>query len=187
MSRRRKLLVLPLVTATLALAFYGTMNWAARFETDRSGTSPSARNSIQHAFAAAETYAALRIVYVPDAWAVSLAVNLGLLNEHAEAWFKWPRDTTREVYKDLHNNMIGIIAAQTAMHCARTPNARLRLIGQLAANQTLIWKSGDARVPDLPQPLQLQLATARFTADRPEIERTAREVTARLLAPGCER
>lgn len=57
---RRRLIALTLTLGMCALVFYGGMDWAARFETDRNAFSPSARNSIQHAFVAAETYATLR-------------------------------------------------------------------------------------------------------------------------------
>lgn len=70
---------------------------------------PSYRNALKHAAAAAGFYAMLRTVGFSRLIAEKTVVELGYLNERAELVFKrGKRDTTAEIIKDLHNNMVGI-------------------------------------------------------------------------------
>ena len=114
----------------------------------------------------------------PDT-ATEWIVHLALINEWVEAWFKWPRDTTAEVYKDLRNGVAGIAALRANEKCVRlgSPDKRLRLIGKLASARILLWSNADSRIPPLPVGHDVSAAVAMFKSDRPAIEHEAsREV-----------
>jgi hypothetical protein len=164
-----------IVLVAAAAVFYGSMNWAARHEADRRGLPSGARNSIQHAYAAVETYVALRRIGLSHPRAVHGTVWLGYLNEWAEAIFKWPGDSTAEVYKDLHNNLLGAIGGHVAEVCRGSFgsfNERLSGIGAMAERRQLAWRQTDSRVPPFTGPLNVGQAIARHEADQQAIANT---------------
>lgn len=171
----RPVAVLFLVGSVAAVLFYIAASEAARLESNRSGLPPAARNGIKHAYAAAEIYAWLRSVGVAPDTATEWIVQLALINEWGEAWFKWPRDTTAEVYKDLRNGVLGIAALRANEKCAGlgSPDKRLRLIGKLASARTLLWSDADGRIPPMPVGHDVTAAVAMFKSDRTAIEREA--------------
>lgn len=157
-------------------AFYGLMMTLAHRETFRAGLPGVARNSILHAYAGAETYWWLRRAGLNGPFAERVTIKLGYLNEWAEAIVKWPRDTTREAYKDLQNNFIGVVAMRSFENCSamRVAVHRRSLISTLAANRAILWRSDDPRVPEsLPKPLDVRLAVQQFKMDRKSIEQSA--------------
>ena len=103
-----------LIGSVAAILFYAGTSEAARLEANRLGLPPAARNGIKHAYAAAEIYARLRSAGIGPETATEWTVHLAVINEWVEAWLKWRRDTTAEVYKDLRNGVVGI-AAQNQM------------------------------------------------------------------------
>ncbi|MFM9939130.1 MAG: hypothetical protein ACKVP7_06505 [Hyphomicrobiaceae bacterium] len=165
-------MLLTVFVATPVAAFYVTMSTMARHETRRHGLPGHVSNGIQHAYAGAETYWWLRQFGLPASASEKTVLRLGYLNEWVEALLFVRRpDTTRELYKDLQNNFIGILAAQAVETC-RTRQAsseRLALIGQLAQERLVLWLSDDARVPGLPQPLNVRLAISHFKANQASI------------------
>jgi hypothetical protein len=171
----RPVAVLLLVGSVAAILFYVTASEAARLEANRSGLPAAARNGIKHAYAAAEIYAWLRSVGVAPDTATEWIVHLALVTEWGEAWFKWPRDTTAEVYKDLRNGVLGIAALRANEKCAGlgSPDKRLRLIGKLASAQTLLWSDADRRIPPMPVGHDVTAAVAMFRGDRTAIEHEA--------------
>ena len=172
-SALRLVAVLVLVGSVAVVLFYTGASEAARLEANRSGLPRAARNGIKHAYAAAEIYAWLRSVGVGPDTATEWIVHLALINEWVEAWFKWPRDTTAEVYKDLHNGVVGIAALRANEKCGGSPNKRLRLVGKLASAQTLLWSNSDSRIPPMPVGHDVSTAVAMFKSNRTAIEREA--------------
>jgi|EndMetStandDraft_5_1072996.scaffolds.fasta_scaffold138154_2 hypothetical protein len=179
----RPVAVLLLVGSVAVMFFYIAASEAARLESNRSGLPPAARNGIKHAYAAAETFAWLRSIGVGPDTATEWIVHLALINEWVEAWFKWPRDTTAEVYKDLRNGVLGIAALRANEKCAGlgSPDKRLRLIGKLASARTLLWSEADLRIPPMPVGHDVSAAIAMFKSDRAAIEHEALS-TVRILA-----
>ena len=178
-SALRLVAVLFLVGSVAAILFYTAASEAARLEANRLGL-PAARNAIKHAYAAAEIYAWLRSVGVGADTATEWIVHLALINERVEAWSKWRRDTTAEVYKDLRNSVLGIAALRANEKCAGlgSPDKRLRLIGTLASARTLLWSNADSRIPPMPFGNDVSAAVAMFRSDRTAIEH---EVSRKVL------
>jgi hypothetical protein len=168
----RLVAVLFLVGSVAAILFYTAASEAARLEANRSSLPAAARNGIKHAYAAAEIYAWMRSVGVEPDTATEWIVHLALVNERVEAWFKWRRDTTAEVYKDLRNSVLGIAALRANEKCAGlgSPDKRLRLIGKLASARTLLWSNADSRIPTMPVGNDVSAAVAIFRSDRTAIE-----------------
>jgi hypothetical protein len=164
-----------LVGSAAALLFYTAASQASRLEAKRSGLPNAARNGIKHAYAAAEGYAWLRFVGIAPDTATEWIVHLAFINEWVEAWFKWPRDTTAEVYKDLRNGLLGIAALKTNEKCAGlgSPDKRLLLIGKLASARILLWSNADSRIPPMPVGHDVSAAVAMFKSDRTAIEHEA--------------
>lgn len=176
MTLQRRILVLlgllTLLFGSLTAAFYGGMTWAARQEAERRGLPSEARNSIQHAFAAMEIYALFRRIGLSRHRSAHGTIWLGYLNERAEATFKWRRDSTAEVYKDLHNNLLGMIGGRVAEACRGSLgsiNSRIAAVGEMAARRQLAWRQTDPRVPQFSGPADFGLAVARHEADQTAI------------------
>lgn len=93
-------------------AFYRWFDAAAERMTEKAALQASMANGIKHAYAAGEMYALMRAVGFGAATSETIVMGLGELNEYAERLMKRPPDTTEEVAKDLHNNYVGIVAAQ---------------------------------------------------------------------------
>lgn len=153
-------------------AFYGIMKWAAHHELDRAHLPRAAFNSVQHAYAAAETYAWLRFSGLSPDTSQSWAIRLGVMNEWFENGWRHIDDDTAEIYKDLANNLAGITASRWLEPCGFTrPRTRLRLIGRLAATDAFLRTSRDKRIPVLPLEPDVTAAIAGYEQDAAEISR----------------
>lgn len=158
-------------TATV-LIFYAYTERVATQEAARLGV-PYSRNSIRHAYAAALAYDLARTIGLPPARAEKLVLKLGYLNEYAEHYFKRRQDPTREVYKDLFNNLGGLEAARWAERCPAASGRQL--VSLLAARQTLRYVHEDARIPSLPSGADLRMAISRFRSDKSQIAATVHD------------
>lgn len=129
-------------------------------------------NSLKHGLAAAELYATLRPVLGSD-YAADLTIVIGEMVEVIEQHTKHETDVAREVYKDLHNNLYGVVAARW-MEGAGGSNdrqSRLRLVGWLAETDALADWAEDKRVPEsLPWTPDIDAALAAADTDRPRLE-----------------
>jgi hypothetical protein len=153
-----------------ALAFYGNAGWWSLAESKRLGLS-GARNSIQHAYAAAQAYGWLRTVGLSRDNATDAVIQLGYLNEWFENDVQSRDDSTAEIYKDLNNNMSGIVAAQWLENCeTRQSGGELQVTGALAQAKSLFYKPTDTRIPKLPDEPDVSVAIAQFKLDRATIE-----------------
>jgi hypothetical protein len=157
------------VPLVLAVTFFVSMQMLARDQATRLGL-PGSKNSIQHAYAAAETYAWLRMVGFGSGTATEAVVRLGYLNEYFENGIRSRDDSTAEIYKDLNNNLSGIIAAAWLEQCPDQPPAsRLETIGELAKTKAIFYFANDKRIPKLPAAPDLNAAITTFETDRAEI------------------
>lgn len=173
-------LVLAGATA-IVLGFYSHTGQVATAEASKLGLRYS-RNSIRHAYAAVRAYNLARVIGLPPARAEKLVLKLGYLNEYAEHYFKRRQDPTREIYKDLFNNLGGLKAARWAEQC---PSVTGRdLVFRLASMKTLRYTYEDARIPSLPAGADLTSAIGRFRQDKDEIARTV-EQSLITLTPEC--
>ena len=145
-----------------------------------------ASNSIRHAYAAGEAYAALRAVGLPEDTAEHAVTEFGIVNEWIKRYFKTRPDSTAKVYKDLFNNLSGIATARWLEKCetAEEPPPLLQIITSLAAKSSVIILENDARIPSLPKGSVVSAAIRQFRIDRDKI---ASGVTNDLnkSRPGC--
>jgi hypothetical protein len=112
------------------------------------------RNALLHSIAGAETYTAFRRIGFGRERALRTAEFLGYCNEWLEHWTK-RMDVTAEVYKDLHNNLYGVVVAQwlkEAGHANSSANRRA----------VLAWLVKQRRLPWWPQDMDSGLSTERF-------------------------
>jgi hypothetical protein len=106
------------VTVLLAVAvppafFYGWFELQSRLVADRHALDSGYANALKHAEAAATLYSWLRFVGVPDTASEQIVIRLGVVNEYVELYVKRGRkDTTLEMMRDLHSNMVGISVAR---------------------------------------------------------------------------
>jgi hypothetical protein len=150
-------------------------------EIARRGLTEADHNSLKHALAASELYAHLQPVLGADN-AADLTVLIGELVERLEQYTKHETDVAREVYKDLRNNLYGVIAARWMEDAGGSDDyqSRLRLIGWLAETDALADWAEDKRVPDtLPWTPDIDAAVAAADADRSRLEQ---EFRAHLMA-----
>lgn len=188
---RRALIAAGVTIAAVA----GTIAWAyddwkarAAVETRRLGLPAYAANGLRHSLAAADTYAVLRLTGLSSARAANVTEKLGVLNEYKEYYFRpvRRRDPTREIYKDLHNNVVGILSAEKLEGEGRLSSADpVAFLGQMTANNVVLRHFSDARVPDFPdggrpEASNLALALDRFRRER----RGMREAIPIALAGG---
>lgn len=84
---------------------------------------------------------------------------------------KSPRrvDPTPEVYKDVRNNMAGIVATRwiDARFGRVAPAERLRLTGWLSSRGEILPLRTDSRIPAFPAGFEPELAIARFEQEKP--------------------
>lgn len=105
-----RLAVLLAIAGACTGAFYGGFAHVARQMVQEARLPAGHANAVKHAYAAAQTYRAIRLLGVPEASARALVIWLGEQNEWMESVVR-PNDTTLEMLKDLCNNRIGITAA----------------------------------------------------------------------------
>jgi hypothetical protein len=170
---RPLLLVLALVALPLlfALLSYSAFAHAASYEIRRSGLSPDDHNAIKHAYASAEIYSAMRPLLGHETSA-GATLWLGEANERIERYVKHQPDFSQESYKDMRNNLTGVVAADWLYQRAgwTWPGTRLKLVGLLARDGILVPESTDPRLADIPNIFSAELAirlmrndTARLT------------------------
>lgn len=93
--------------------FYGWFEVQSRVTANRHALDAGYTNALKHAEAAAALYSALRFVGISTGVSERVVVRLGIINEHAETYVKRGRkDSTLEMMRDLHNNMVGIAVAK---------------------------------------------------------------------------
>lgn len=171
-------LSLPVV---LILGFYLYAAHAADGVVERQGLALEADNAVKHAYAAAETYATLRIALGSEN-AAALTEWLGKANERAERWVKHSVDWSPEAYKDMRNNLAGIAAARWLYdeHGWTRPSTRQALVGLLSREGVLAHLDSDPRIPDLPLRPDTNAALAAIARDEAGLRREfADEVEAR--------
>jgi hypothetical protein len=165
------LLALAVLFGLFSAPFY-IFSKVADQEIARRGLSEAEHNSLKHGFAAAELYARLRPVFGQDN-AADLTVWTGELIERLEQHLNHDRDVARESYKDLHNNLYGVVAARwmEASSGSTDMKVRLKLLGWLAETHGLADWAEDKRIPQsLPWTPDVDAAIARARADRPRLE-----------------
>src|SRR5262245_281484 len=92
-------------------AFYGWSELQSHL--DRHALDAGYANALKHAEAAAALYSTLRWVGVPAQASQQVVVGFGIINEYVELYVKRGRkDTTLEMMRDLHSNMVGISVAR---------------------------------------------------------------------------
>jgi hypothetical protein len=107
-------------------AFYGWFEHQSRTITDRHALDKGYTNALKHAEAAAVLYSMFRFTGLSDRIAGRIVVRLGIINEYVETYVKrGGKDTTLEMMRDLHSNMVGITVARWR-DSATAPDRRSR-------------------------------------------------------------
>lgn len=161
-------LILLSVPIALVLAFYLYAAGAAERVVVQHGLPAEADNAVKHAYAAAETYTLLRPLIGREN-AGDLTDWFGRLNEHAEPFVKHSVDWATEAYKDMRNNLAGIVAAEwlyDELGWTR-PSRRLHLVGLIAREGLLTNLDSDLRIPSLPHWPDGEAAMAAIMRDGP--------------------
>jgi hypothetical protein len=175
MAARNRYRLLAAAIAAFAVTvagFYAFTRAMSSHEAVARGMSPGSRNAIQHGYGAAELYGAGRWLAVPKRPLRLFVELLGHVNEWTEHTFKSRKDESEEVYKDLHNNLVGLVAVQwLEKRHGRwfSPAQRRTLIGWLAEREHLIYASSDSRIPRFDSGIALAPALARYRGDRSSI------------------
>lgn len=113
-------LILPPVT------FYGWFEFQSRITAERNALEAGFANAVKHAEAASALYSMLRFVGVNTRASERIVVRLGIMNEYVEIYVKrGSKDTTLEMMRDLHSNMVGIVVARSR-DSATAPDRRNR-------------------------------------------------------------
>jgi hypothetical protein len=113
-------LVLPPVTC------YGWFEFQSRVTADRNALDSGYANALKHAEAASTLYSMLRFAGVSARASERVVIRLGIINEYIEMYVKRGRkDSTLEMMRDLHSNMVGISVARWR-DSATAPDRRSR-------------------------------------------------------------
>lgn len=155
----------------LFLAFLGAVAGNAVFEqyafeeATRRHLPKDARNSIKHAYAAGQLYRLLQGSGLPPENTLTLVLFLGEVNEVAEQIVKFSpkEDSAQEIFKDMHNNLAGALAAQKKTNL-------LSLIGRLAKDRILLITPQVHRANTEASLTKLKTAREKFRNNRREIE-----------------
>ncbi len=160
------------VTTIVVVVFYSATRWQSRTVVAESALAAGAINSIQHSLGAAHLYALFYPSGVkPRLLGAGIEV-LGHVNEWVEHAFKPNKDATEEVYKDLHNNLVGLTTARwLAERYGWHISARQRraVIADLAKSRELAYFHSDRLVPEFGTGNATGPAMARYRADRKAI------------------
>jgi len=93
--------------------FYAWFELQSRLTTDREALDAGYANALKHADAAAALYSTLRLAGVSAPSSERIVVGLGVVNEYVELYVKrGSKDSTLEMMRDLHSNMVGISVAR---------------------------------------------------------------------------
>jgi hypothetical protein len=142
------------MTVSLVLAWYSAMALARDRAMQVHDVPRGGRNALLHSIAGAETYTAFRRIGFGRERALRSAEFLGYCNEWMEHWTK-RMDVTAEVYKDLHNNLYGVVAAQWLREAGYADTGANR-------RAVLAWLVKQRHMPWWPQDMDNGLSTQRF-------------------------
>ena len=158
-------------------AFYGWFELQSRLRRDREALDAGYANALKHAEAAAALYSTLRFAGVSTRVSERTVIGLGIVNEYAELYVKRGRkDTTLEMMRDLHSNMVGISVARwrdsdaRSDHRSRTEQlVALVRAGVLLRSEDEVSLSSD-EMPHAKQSADLDWAISWFERNRVTIE-----------------
>ena len=114
-SRQRVVFATAVLLAVVVppAVFYAWFELQSRLTTDREALDAGYANALKHADAAAALYSTLRLAGVSAPSSERIVVGLGVVNEYVELYVKrGSKDSTLEMMRDLHSNMVGISVAR---------------------------------------------------------------------------
>ena len=137
-------------------------------------------NALKHAEAAATLYSWLRFVGIREQASEQIVVRLGIVNEYVELYVKRGRkDTTLEMMRDLHSNMVGITVARwRESPAAPDYRSRSERLVALAKSGVLLRSEDDVGLspeekPRAKQSADLDWATSWLERNKVAIEQQA--------------
>jgi hypothetical protein len=162
------------------VVFYGWFELQSRATADRNALDPGFANALKHAEAAAAVYSMLRFVGFGAETSGRSVIKLGLINERVETYVKRGRkDSTLEMMRDLHNNMVGIAVADWRHRAAAADRrSRSEQLVALARADVLLRSRYDISLPPeemrrAEQGADIDWATSWFGRNKTAIEQRA--------------
>jgi hypothetical protein len=154
-------MMVPLPVILPPASFYGWFELQSRVTANRGALDAGYANALKHAGASATLYSMLRFFGVRDHPSERIVVGVGIVNEYVEIYLKRGRkDTTLEMMRDLHGNMVGISVARWRESAAalddRNPSEQLIAL----ARAGVLLRSQD----DIPLPPE-EMGRAKQSAD----------------------
>jgi hypothetical protein len=109
-----------------------------------------AANAVKHAYAASLVHGFFRNIWMGKRVSRGVTIFFGELNEVAEVFFRPTKDSTLEMMKDMHNNIVGIYVSEWLETNEDKVKGRDRMtvIGDLAQNQILLLSGEDILLSD---------------------------------------
>lgn len=104
-------------------------------------------NAIKHAYAASLFHGALQDILMGRRISRGIVVFFGEVNEVAELVFRPKKDSTLEIMKDLHNNMVGVCVSEWLKDNKIKQN-RLAVMGEFAKKGLLMSSREDINLKD---------------------------------------
>ena len=104
-------------------------------------------NAIKHAYAASLFHEVLQNMWLGRRISRGVVVFFGEVNEVAELIFRSKKDSTLEIMKDLHNNMVGVCVSEWLKDNNIKQN-RLVVMGEFAKKGLLMSSREDINLED---------------------------------------
>jgi hypothetical protein len=169
-----------LAVVTPPVTFYGWFELQSRLTTERQALDAGYANTLKHAEAAAALYSTLRFVCIPARACEQIVIGLGIVNEHVELYVKRGRkDSTLEMMRDFHSNMVGISVARWRDSDATSDHrSRSEQLVALVRAGVLLQSEDDVSLPPEERPrakqsADLDWAVSWFERNRAAIEQRA--------------
>lgn len=119
-------------------------------EVKKRGLENDAANAVKHAYAASLVHGVFRNLWFGKRLSRGATIFLGEANEVAELLFRPTKDSTLEIMKDMHNNMVGIYVSEWLETNKEKVGSRDRMtvIGDLMENKILLLSGEEILLSD---------------------------------------
>lgn len=139
------LLVLLVTAAVLSNKWY--FEKASSAEAKKKNLEQISANAIKHAYAASLFHGALQDLWMGRRISRGVVIFFGEVNEVAELVFRSKKDSTLEIMKDLHNNMVGVCVSEW-LKDNNIQNNRLTVMGDFAKKGLLMSSRENINLKD---------------------------------------
>jgi len=141
------LILLTVLTTIAILSNEWYFEKASSAEAKKRNLEQVSANAIKHAYAASLFHGALQDAWMGRRISRGVVVFFGEVNEVAELIFRPKKDSTLEIMKDLHNNMVGVCVSEWLKDNNIRQN-RLMVMGEFAKKRLLMSSREDINLKD---------------------------------------